>query len=134
MELLYKVHGTVPLKLLICINPNHSEKDFESHLMEIGWKSIRLNPRLLIRMNPNLFDTDLHWARLKIFFGLARNRIQFESFFRGVYSDWIKMNINHKVFKEFENLSVEKKTPRLRWDSSPGLSIAEVQNKTWNFK
>ena len=26
--------------------------------------------------------------------------------------------------KEFENLSVEKRRFRLRWDSSPGLSIA----------
>ena len=28
------------------------------------------------------------------------------------------------IFKEFENLSVEKRRFRLRWDSSPGLSIA----------
>ena len=29
-----------------------------------------------------------------------------------------------QIFKEFENLSVEKRRFRLRWDSSPGLSIA----------
>ena len=30
----------------------------------------------------------------------------------------------NSIFKEFENLSVEKRRFRLRWDSSPGLSIA----------
>ena len=33
------------------------------------------------------------------------------------------MQIN-SIFKEFENLSVEKRRFRLRWDTSPGLSIA----------
>ena len=31
-----------------------------------------------------------------------------------------------KVFKEFENPSVEKRRFRQRWDSSPGLSIASL--------
>ena len=30
----------------------------------------------------------------------------------------------NSIFKEFENLSVRKRRFRLRWDSSPGLSIA----------
>ena len=29
-----------------------------------------------------------------------------------------------RIFEEFENFSVEKKHFRLRWDSSPGFSIA----------
>ena len=35
------------------------------------------------------------------------------------------------IFKVFENLSVEKRRFRLRWDSSPGLSIAD---RLQNFK
>ena len=41
--------------------------------------------------------------------------------------------IENNKFKEFVNLFVEKKLFRLRWDSSPGLSIAGRlgNRKTW---
>ena len=40
----------------------------------------------------------------------------------------------NSIFKEFENLSVEKRRFRLRWDSSPGLSITERFSNSYVFE
>ena len=51
-------------------HPSNSEKKFRSRLMQFGKKSIRLNSRLWIRMNPDNFSILMN-PRLELF-GLIR--------------------------------------------------------------
>ena len=104
---------------LIKTHPSQSEKKFQSRLMETGRKSIRLNPRLRIRMNPDSIG-------LRTSFGLSRigslelSRIEFWLGLK--ISDWYGLIFNRFTSNEIENF--------FRIESNE-FGLARIQISEW---
>ena len=130
---------------LIRTHPSCSEKSFQSRLMQIGRKSIRLNPRLWIRMNPDQFLDPYEfevgiirmensvsiiltwdWFGLRTSFGFIRignlglSRIEFRLGLK--ISDWDELIFHLIISNEIENFF---------WIDSDEFGLARIQISEW---